>query len=133
MLLSSWFGTLVFPAVCVLPFEKRLRAPFAIYALIVVGSVLLTLILALLADSMSEEGFLWVFSWLPATHVVIAETGLAGDDAVLVGSIIWNSLLVFALFIGAMMKQPEIARAEKHAIAGSVPEAPPAAAAAPTE
>ena len=24
-LLSSWFGTLIFPAVCVLPFERKIR------------------------------------------------------------------------------------------------------------
>jgi len=139
VLLSSWFGTLIFPALCILPFEKKLRNLFAIYGLIVVASFLFTLILALLADAMNEEGFLWVFSWLPATHILIAEEGVASDDAVLAGSIIWNGLMLLALVIASMIHQPQILKAEQTAIreingtTATLPDAPAAPDEGPTD
>jgi hypothetical protein len=116
---SSWFGTLVLPAACIVPFERKLRNLFAVYALVLVASLLFTLVLLMLSEAMGDTDFLWLFAWLPATHGIIAEEGLARDVTVLAGSLIWTSVLMGALLVCALTRQPAMLATEQAATAAA--------------
>jgi len=133
ILLSSWFGSLILPALCVLPFDKKIRNPFAIYTLIIVGAFTFTLILAGLSEAMNDEEFLWVFCWLPTTHIVLAVSGLADDEAIMAGSVVWNAVMLLALFLVSMTRQGDILTAEQQAMSSAKPAPLPATDSGETE
>ena len=94
-------ASMLFPAVLV----NLLRTPgpqrVSNYVLFSLASGVLTSVLALIAESMSNRGFLWIFLWIPP--VLFALEGMAGsDDAVLAASVILSAILFGALFVMAL-------------------------------
>jgi hypothetical protein len=125
ILMACWFGTLLFPAVCLLPFEARLRNLFGTYAVVLVGGVLFAFVLALLADAMNDEGFLWLFAWLPQAQFVIAAQNLAREETVLVMAIAYDLILLGLLGILAAWRQGYIHEAERAVLAADRAETAP--------
>jgi hypothetical protein len=117
--ISSWFGSLLFPAVLLIPFARKLKSMIATYILIGFASSIFGGLLAILAGVMgvSHSGFLWFFFWLPQIHLPLsAYDRSAPPETVLSLSIFWNFLLFLALFVFSMAHQKSIARAEREAM-----------------
>jgi len=114
--MSAWFGSLLFPAACILPFSRRIKSLVTAYLLIFIGAAVFTVVLAILAEAMNSDGFLWIFAWLPPTHLVlVTRSTYFGDDAVLTASIMCNLVLYGMILVFALSHQKKISETEQEA------------------
>lgn len=125
-LLCCWFGTLLFPAACVLPFERATRHLFGLYATVLAAGTVFALVLAMLAEAMHDEHFLWLFAWLPQAQFVISTQNLASDETLVAVATACDLILLAVLGILATCRQDYIAHAEQAARAAARhPATPP--------
>ena len=115
VLIFSWFGTLLFPALVVIPFARKLRSMITSYILIGFASGIFTGLLAILAGVMgrTHSAFLWFFFWLPPVHVVLGSYSRdPSTETVLVLSVAWNILLLLILIVFAAVHNKSISHTE---------------------
>jgi hypothetical protein len=67
-------GGIIFPAVVLMFFGKRVTNRFAAYLIILASSVVLMGFLAIVAEAMDQEALLYLFVWLPPIAWPLAET-----------------------------------------------------------
>jgi hypothetical protein len=102
VIVLSMLGTLLFPAVLQGFFFKGEGQRVANYMLLLLGSGILTGILAILASAMSNHGFLWVFIWNPMVFMVMTDFGKAVDADLFVAVGAVDFILITILFIKAI-------------------------------
>ncbi|MEX1048876.1 MAG: hypothetical protein WED15_05075 [Akkermansiaceae bacterium] len=98
----SVLGSLLLPAVLQGFFFKSEGQRVANYMLLLLGSAVLTGILAILASAMSNHGFLWVFIWNPMVFMVMTDFGGAVDSDLLVAVSAVDFILIIMLSIKAI-------------------------------
>ena len=89
---------LLFPAVIINVF--RINGPQRVsnYVLILIGSVVLSSVLAGITDSLSNENLLWLFCWIPPVLMFLEEMGSASNNDVLV-----CSFIICIIYIGTLL------------------------------
>jgi hypothetical protein len=89
---------LLFPAVIINVF--RINGPQRVsnYVLILIGSVVLSSVLAGITDSLSNEDLLWLFCWIPPVLMFLEEMGSGSDEDVLI-----CSFIICAVYIGILL------------------------------
>jgi hypothetical protein len=89
---------LLFPAVIINTF--RINGPQRVsnYVVILIGSIVLSSVLAGITNSLSNENLLWLFCWIPPTLMFLEERGRSSDDEVM-----YASLVICALYIGTLL------------------------------
>lgn len=89
---------LLFPAVIINVF--RINGPQRVsnYVLILIGSVVLSSVLAGITDSLSNEDLLWLFCWIPPVLMFLENMGSGSGDEVLIASFV-----ICALYIGTLL------------------------------
>jgi hypothetical protein len=102
VIVLSMLGVLLFPAVLQCFFFKGEGQRVANYMLLLLGSGILTGILAILASAMSNHGFLWVFIWNPMVFMVMTDFGKFSDADLFIAVSAVDLILVTILFIKAI-------------------------------
>jgi ABC-type transport system involved in multi-copper enzyme maturation permease subunit len=89
---------LLFPAVIINTF--RINGPQRVsnYVVILIGSIVLSTVLAAITHSLSNDNLLWLFCWIPPVLMILEESGRSSDDKV-----IYASLVICALYIGTLL------------------------------
>lgn len=89
---------LLFPAIIINVF--RINGPQRVsnYVLILIGSVVLSSVLAGITDSLSNEDLLWLFCWIPPVLMFLENMGSGSGDEVLIASFV-----ICALYIGTLL------------------------------
>ncbi|QTN31785.1 hypothetical protein HZ994_05405 [Akkermansiaceae bacterium] len=95
-------ASLLFPAVLVNLFRTQGPQRVSNYVLFLLASGVVALVLAVIAESMSNEGFLWLFIWIPPILFVIEEMSHSSKDAVVVSAIAISIILFAILFVLAL-------------------------------
>ncbi len=95
-------ASLLFPAVLVNIFRTQGAQRVSNYVLFLLASGVVTLVLAGIAESMSNKGFLWIFLWIPPVLFALEESGRSSGDAVLVSAIAISLILFGILIISAL-------------------------------
>jgi hypothetical protein len=94
-------ASLVFPAVLVNLLRTQGAQRVSNYVLFLLASGILAMVLAGIAESMSNKGFLWLFLWIPPVLFALSEMGRSGDAVLVVSMaltlILFGSLIVLAL------------------------------------
>lgn len=90
-------ASLLFPAVIINLFRMIGPQRVSNYVLILIGSIILSSVLAGITDSLSNEDLLWLFCWIPPILMFLEEMG-SNDDAVLIASFV-----ICALYIGTLL------------------------------
>lgn len=92
---------LLFPAVIINLF--RINGPQRVsnYVLILIGSIVLSSVLAGITDSLSNEDLLWLFCWIPPVLMFLKQAGGSGDE-VLICSIVICSIYIGTLLLRAL-------------------------------
>jgi hypothetical protein len=93
---------LLFPAVIIN--VVRINGPQRVsnYVLILIGSIVLSAVLAGITDSLSNEDLLWLFCWIPPVLMFLEEMGSGSDDEVLIASSVICALYIGTLFLRAV-------------------------------
>ena len=94
-------ATLLFPAAVINLFRMKGPQRVSNYVLFLIASGVISLVLAGIAESMSNRDILWLFFWLPPILVAIREIGNK-DEAVFVCAIILNALFLGILLVLAI-------------------------------
>lgn len=94
-------ASILFPAVLVNLFRTQGPQRVSNYVLFFLGSGILATVLALIAESMSSKGFLWIFLWIPPVLFALEEMARS-DDAVFVTAAIMSFLLFGTLIVLAL-------------------------------
>ena len=116
--MSAWFGSLLFPAACIIPFSRRIGNLFTAYLFIFIGGAVFAAVLAILTSAMNSESVLWLFVWLPPAHPVLAaQNSIGGDDLVFTASMLCDIVLYGILVVFSFARQRNIAETEKEALA----------------
>ena len=103
----AFLGSLLFPAVLQVFFFKGEGQRVANYLLILIGSGVLTGILAIITEAMSNRDFLWLFIWNPLTFSAMTR---GFDDDVVLGAVsIVDLILLLILVVSATIKFKKIA------------------------
>lgn len=103
IVIFSILGSFLFPALWQMIFFKGEGQRIANYLLVYVGAGLFCGVLAILADSMNSEGFVWIFAFSPLNFLVILENGNHSDRSlILAAAIIVDALIAATLFVAAM-------------------------------
>ena len=91
-------ASMLFPAVIINVF--RINGPQRVsnYVLILIGSVVLSSVLAGITDSLSNENLLWLFCWIPPVLMFLEEMGSASNNDVLV-----CSFIICIIYIGTLL------------------------------
>lgn len=91
-------ASMLFPAVIINVF--RINGPQRVsnYVLILIGSIILSSILAGITDSLSNENLLWLFCWIPPVLMFLEEMGSASNNDVLV-----CSFIICIIYIGTLL------------------------------
>ena len=89
---------LLFPAVIINTF--RVNGPHRVsnYVVILIGSIVLSTVLAGINDSLSNENLLWLFCWIPPVLMFLDERGRSPDDKVMIAS-----LVICIIYIGTLL------------------------------
>jgi len=111
-LLVAWLGSLLFPAVWVTLFRRKVRNAFATYVLILASSLILLFVVGLLQDAMRNEIVAWMFCWLPPAQAVMFAAGRVSHDLAMAVSCAVNGLYFLILFLAALIRFPVIRAAE---------------------
>lgn len=93
---------LLFPAVIINVF--RINGPQRVsnYVLILIGSVVLSAVLAGITGSLSNENLLWLFCWIPPVLMFLEEMGSASNNDVLVCSFIISIIYIGTILLRAV-------------------------------
>jgi ABC-type transport system involved in multi-copper enzyme maturation permease subunit len=93
---------LLFPAAIINVF--RINGPQRVsnYVLILIGSIVLSAVLAGITDSLSNEDLLWLFCWLPPVLMFLEEMGSGSNDDVLICSFIMCAIYIGTLLLRAV-------------------------------
>jgi hypothetical protein len=102
VIVLSMLGTLLLPAVLQCFFFKGEGQRVANYMLLLLGSGILTGILAILASAMPNRGFLWVFIWNPMVFMVMTDFGSFSDADLFIAVSAVDLILITILFIKAI-------------------------------
>ena len=88
---------LLFPAVIINTF--RINGPQRVsnYVVILIGSIVLSTVLAGITDSLSNENLLWLLCWIPPTLMFLEEAG-GNDDKVM-----YASLVICIIYLGTLL------------------------------
>jgi hypothetical protein len=97
----SCLACLLFPAVIINLFRIHGPQRVANYVLILIGSVVLSAVLAGITDSMSNENLLWLFCWIPPILMFLEENG-GNDEEVLICSAVISIVFLCILFFRAV-------------------------------
>lgn len=89
---------LLFPAVIINVFRINGPQRVSSYVLILIGSVVLSAVLAGITDSLSNENLLWLFCWIPPVLMFLEEMGSASNDDVLI-----CSFIICIIYIGTLL------------------------------
>lgn len=111
-MLTTWAGSLLFPAVWVVFFRKKIQNPFGTYVLILAASFILLMVVGLLSETMDDEVVGWMFCWLPPAHLVFLEGGRVSNQTALFISSCVGSIYLFILLGAAFARFPVIRAAE---------------------
>ncbi len=114
--LLSVLGSLIFPAVVVTSLGDRVKNRFSAYLVVLTSSVILVIVLTILAESMRQWNFLWIFSWLPPLHIPLVANHRISDSLVLTVSSTVCAIYGGILLLQALRKMPEISHAERAAL-----------------
>jgi len=90
-------ASLLFPAALVNLLRTQGAQRVSNYVLFLLASGILAAVLAGIAESMSNKGFLWIFLWIPPVLFALGETG-GNDDAVAMAAMAM-SLILFGILI----------------------------------
>ena len=104
IVLFSFFGGILFPAVWQMFFFKEDGQRVAHYLLLLGGSLIMLAVLSMLSDSMNSSGFLWAFAWNPLAFLaMLADSSAPDDSVILVGVIAVDLILMFLLLVAAIL------------------------------
>lgn len=89
---------LLFPAVIINVF--RINGPQRVsnYVVILIGSIVLSSVLAGITNSLSNENLLWLFCWIPPTLMFLEERGRSSDDKVM-----YASMVICIIYLGTLL------------------------------
>lgn len=88
---------LLFPAVIINVFRVNGPARVSNYVLILIGSIVLSAVLAGITNSLSNENLLWLFCWLPPVLMFLEQAGGNDDEALI------TSFVMCAIYIGTLL------------------------------
>ena len=93
---------LLFPAVIINTF--RVNGPHRVsnYVVILIGSIVLSTVLAGITDSLSNENLLWLFCWIPPVLMILEESNRSPDDKVMIASLVICALYIVTLLLRAV-------------------------------
>ncbi|MDP4626250.1 MAG: hypothetical protein NWT08_14065 [Akkermansiaceae bacterium] len=94
-------ASLLFPAVIINLFRMNGPQRVSNYVLFLLSSGIITLVLAGIAESLSNHEFLWIFLWIPPVLMVLEEMGSSGD-AVGICAIVLNLIFIGILLMLAI-------------------------------
>jgi hypothetical protein len=92
---------LLFPAVVINVFRVNGPARVSNYVLILIGSIVLSAVLAGITNSLSNEDLLWLFCWLPPVLMFLEESG-SMDEEVLIASFVMCAIYIGTLLLRAL-------------------------------
>lgn len=97
----SCLAGLLFPAVIINVI--RINGPQRVsnYVLILIGSIVLSSVLAGITNSLSNENLLWLFCWIPPVLMFLEEAG-GNDDEVLIASFVMCAIYIVTLLLRAV-------------------------------
>lgn len=125
IIVFSLLGSFFFPALWQTIFFKGEGQRIGNYLLVYVGSGLFALVLAILAETMNSEGFVWLFSFSPINFMVISENG--GHDyreVILAANIAMDALIAIILVLAALRQRGKSLSQHPLAIPAETPETP---------
>jgi len=102
VIVLALLGTLLFPAVLQVFFFKGEGQRVANYLLLLIGTGVLTGILAALTEAMSNRDFLWLFIWNPLVFTVMTDSSHFDDSTLLIAVITVNVILLVILLLAAL-------------------------------
>ncbi len=97
----SLLGWLLFPATIQSLSSKSGHQRISSYLLLLLGTGVLCGVLSLLADTMSNSGFLWLFIWNPLVFLPILSESKVSDSTILTAAIGVNTILLLILNLTA--------------------------------
>ena len=101
----SCLGTLLLPAVLQVFFFRGEGQRVANYLLLMIGSGVLTGILAALTEAMSNRDFLWLFIWNPLVITVMTDSSHFNDTDLFFAAIAMDSIMITILLVSAFSMQ----------------------------
>ncbi|MEP2774380.1 MAG: hypothetical protein ABJQ29_15870 [Luteolibacter sp.] len=96
-----FLACLLFPAVVINVFRMKGPQRVANYILFFIASGIVSLVLAAIAESMSNRDFLWLFIWIPPVLMALEEMG-GNQDGVFVAAIGLNVIFIGILLMLAL-------------------------------
>lgn len=98
----SCLAGLLFPALIINVFRINGPQRVSSYVLILIGSIVLSAVLAGITDSLSNENLLWLFCWIPPVLMFLEAMGSSSDEEVMIASIVMCALYIGTLLMLAM-------------------------------
>jgi hypothetical protein len=92
---------LLFPAFIINIFSIKGPQRVSIYVLILIGSFVLSLVLAGITHSLSNESLLWLFCWIPPVLIFLMESG-SNDEELLICSFVMCAIYIVTLLLRAL-------------------------------
>jgi hypothetical protein len=122
-------GTLLLPALILRLLAGKVRSTLGFYILIMVILAVVAIALALIAEETHNDGYLWIFSWVPPVQLNLMEhisdtyhrsagyPGASGSDF---GPVVFTGIVTVAvyyalLFLCALKQAPAIREVEREA------------------
>jgi hypothetical protein len=93
----------LFPAVIINVFRINGPQRVSTYILILIGSIVLSSVLAGITGSLSNENLLWLFCWIPPVLIFLEEMGGGSDEEVLIASFVICTLYIGTLLLRAVL------------------------------
>jgi hypothetical protein len=112
--IGSLLGCLMFPAVFLALFQKRISNRLGIYVAILVGMFAVMGAVYAVSESTHTEGAMWVFCWLPPVQLVMSMDYSYRNDFLLV-IFVFDALYLLFLIIHAVTKMGVVHDAENSA------------------
>ena len=103
LLILALFGAFLLPAVVQSFTFKTDAQRIANYILLMVGSCILTVILATLSQAIVNREFLWLFVWNPLVFIIMESRSEFDGPDLLLALLIVNAVFIILLFIKAFM------------------------------
>jgi hypothetical protein len=118
-------GSLFFPALWQMIFFKGEGQRIANYLLVSVGSGLFSGVLSILANSMNNEAFVWLFAFSPLNFIVISENSSSTDrELILTAAVIVDAMIACALVVGALRNRRRTTMNHLETLPGGATETP---------
>lgn len=93
---------LLFPAVIINLFRMNGPQRVSNYVLILLGSIVLSAVLAGITESLSNQNLLWLFCWIPPVLMFLTEMGRNSDEEVLICSFVICAIYIVTLLLRAL-------------------------------